>query len=188
MIKNCIKIKVVKNFLKIAFLALLFCSLSCVRDVDLDQYEELVLTPEAAIDLVYFTISSEDFSGEGLGENRAQDETRLEFLDDDYIQNDLVRADLNFKLTNTFQSRLTAQIRFLSPSNSIQHIIEIPVPPGTTGNPAVVDYIETINDDQIYRIKRSIKVSVEITRHDPTAVDGTLQFESKGFYYFKFES
>lgn len=178
----------VKNLFKIAFLTLFLMSASCVKDVDLDQYEEIVLTPQAAMDLIYFTVTSNDFSGGSGGEESVQDETRLDFLDDDYIQNDLVRVDFNFKIQNTFQSPVTTTIRFLSPSNSVQHTIVIPVPPGSTGNPATVDYIETISEDQIFRIKRSIKVSVEVTRHDPVAEEGSLQLESKGFYYFKFQS
>lgn len=178
-----------QNLFKIFFLALLFLSSSCVRDVDFDQYEEIVLTPEAAIDLVFFTISADDFSGGASGEEvMARDETRLDFLDDDYIQNDLVRADFNFRFTNSFQSPLTATIRFLSPSNSVQHIIVIPVPGGNLNSPATADYTESIFQDQIVRIKRSIKVSIEITANEPLDTEGSLQLESKGFYYFQFES
>lgn len=177
-----------KNLSKIAFLTLLLISFSCVKDVDLDQYEEIVLSPEAAIDLVFFTITSDDFSGDPAGETTARDETRLEFLDDEYIQNNLVRADFNFRFTNTFQSPLTATIQFLSPSNAVQHTMVISVPQGSPGEPATVDYVESIFQDQINRIRRSIKVSVEITRHNSAFSEGSLQLESKGFYYFEFES
>jgi hypothetical protein len=177
-----------KNLFKIAFLALLLTNFSCVKDVDLDQYEEIVLAPEAAIDLVFFTIAADDFTSTGGGETTARDETRLDFLDDDYIQTSLVRADFNFKFHNTFQSPLTATIRFLSPSNSVQHTIVVPIPQGDSGNSGTVDFTESIFEDQINRIRRSIKVSIEITRHDSTTTEGTLKLESKGFYYFEFES
>ncbi|MDX1762448.1 MAG: hypothetical protein R3218_09865 [Christiangramia sp.] len=169
-------------------MTLLLLNYSCFKDVDLDQYEEIVLTPEAAIDLVFFTITNEDFINTSGNESTAVDETRLDFLDDDYIQNNLIRADFNFRFTNTFASPLTATIRFLSPSNTVQHTIVVPVPSGNAGDPSMVDYTETIFEDQISKIRRSIKVSVEITKHDPTALDGSLQLESKGFYYFEFKS
>ena len=177
----------IKPPFKIAFLTLLFFCTSCVKDVDLDQYEEIVLSPEAAMDLVYFTVTDEDFTGGSGGEVTATDETRLDFLDDDYIQNGLVRSDFNFRFVNTFQSAFTATIRFVSPSGTVQHAIVIPIPPGSTGNPVTVDYTEIINEDQITRIRRSITMSVEVTRHDPIAVEGALKLESKGFYYFEFE-
>lgn len=177
-----------KDPFKIAFLTLLLIASSCVKDVDLDQYEEILLTPEAAIDLIFFTITTNNFSSSPGGDETAWDETRLDFLDDDYIQDNLVRADFNFKLRNTFESPLTVTVRFLSPSNSVQHTIIIPVQPGNSSDPATVDYIESIFQNEIGRIKRSIKISVEITKHDPAAVEGDLQMESKGFYYFEFES
>ncbi|MHA6281459.1 hypothetical protein ACXYMT_14890 [Salinimicrobium sp. CAU 1759] len=168
-------------------MTLLLLHYSCVKDVDLDQYEEIVLTPEAALDLIFFTITNNDFSSTPGGEVSASDETRLDFLDDDYIQNNLVRADFNFRFTNTFQKPLKATIRLLSPSNSVQHTVIIPIPAGTTSTPARVDYTETINEGQIARVRRSIKLSVEISSPDPIFNEGTLQLESKGFYYFEFE-
>ena len=176
-----------KSLFKISFLTLLLLNYSCVKDVDLNQYEEIVLTPEAALDLIFFSIENDDFSSTSGGEATARDETRLDFLDDDYIQNNLVRADFNFRFTNTFQNELTATIRLLSPSNSVQHSIVIPIPASTGGSPANVDYTETISGTQITRVRRSIKLSVEISSPDPIANEGTLQLESKGFYYFKFE-
>lgn len=177
----------VKNSLfKMSFLTLLLMNYSCVKDVDLDQYEEIILTPEAALDLIFFTITNEDFSQTSGGETSAVDQTRLDFLDDEYIQNNLVRADFNFRFTNTFQNQLNATIRFLSTSNSVQHTIVIPIPPGTIDSPGSVDYVETIDRTQINRVRRSIKVLVEISTPDPVLSEGTLQLESKGFYYFEF--
>ncbi len=177
------------NYLsKIVFLSLVLVSYSCVKDVDLDQYNEIVLSPEAAIDLIYFDLTADEFTGENGSGVTASDETRLDFLDDDYIQNSLVRADFNFRFTNTFQSPLTATIRLVSPSNSVQHTIEVPIPSGSLGEPATIDYTEIIDENQINRVRRSIKMSVEIIRHDPTAIEGSLQLASKGFYYFEFQS
>ena len=163
-----------------AFLTLLVACFSCVKDVDLDQANEIVLSPEAAVDLIFFDLVASEFttvSGSGV---TAKDETRLDFLDDDYIQNDLVRADFNFRFTNTFESPLNAIIRFLSPGNGVQHTVVVPIPQGSLEEPAVVDYTEIINEAQITRIRRSIKMSVEVTRHDPSAVAGSLQLASKG--------
>lgn len=176
-----------KSLFRISFLTLLLLHFSCVKDVDLDQYEEIVLSPEAAIDLIFFTVTNDDFSSTSGGGTTARDETRLDFLDDDYIQNNLVRADFNFRFANTFQNQLTATIRLLSPSNSVQHTIVIPIPAGSSDQPVTVDYTETISQGQISRVRRSIKLSVEISSPDPILDEGALQLESKGFYYFEFE-
>lgn len=174
------------NLFKVAFLPLLFVLVSCVKDIDISQHEEVLFTPEAAIDLIYFTIDSQDFSTDSNGNVRAADATRLEFLDDDYIQSGLMRADFEYRFTNTFQKDLTAHIKFLAPNNGVQHDLVIPIPAGSASSPEVVGYEDIIYEDQIQKIRRSIKMSVEITMQDGSTVEGEFQMESKAFYYFEF--
>lgn len=172
--------------LTLAFLMPILLFTSCVKDVDLDQYNEIVIPPEAALDLVYFTLKSEDFTGSTGDRLLAADVTRLDFLDDDYIQNNLVRADLNFKFINSFEREFEAVIRLLSEGNAVQHEILIPIPASTGGSPEIVEILDIINEDQIQKIRRSIKISVEISTENSAFVDGELSLESKGFYYFEF--
>lgn len=174
---------------KMPFLALLLllCS-SCIKDVDLDQYNEIVIPPTAAIDLIYFTLDPEDFVDASGGNQKASDYVRLEFLDDDYIQDGLIRADFNFVFTNTFQQEFTAVFRFISENNSTQHSFAINVPPGTPDDPAVVNYTEIIPQSQIGVIRRSIKLEVQVEMQPNSApVEGQLQLESKAFYKFEFK-
>ncbi|WP_037373672.1 hypothetical protein [Salinimicrobium xinjiangense] len=179
--KPLVKIKFFSAFF--LFILLLF---SCVKDVDLGQYEEIVLPPQASLDLIFFNLTSEDFTGEQNNRLRAADVTRLDFLDDDYIQNNLKSANLNFRFTNSFQREFVAVIKLLSEGNGVQHEILIPIPAGTTDSPAKVNYTDIINEDQINKIRRSIKMSVEITTHSGPFVDGELQLQSRGFFYFEF--
>lgn len=178
----------VKHLFKIGLLFLLISLVSCVKDVDMDQYEEIVIPPTAAIDLIYFDLSLEEFSVGSGGNLRAVDESRLDFLDDDYIQTGLMRADFNFRFINTFENSFTANFLFRSPTNAIRHQIQIEIPAGSVNSPAVVDYTEIIDITQIEKIRKSIKVSVEIDmQEDPIATDGSLQLKSKGTYYFEFK-
>lgn len=174
------------DLFKIAIFPLLFVLISCVKDVDVNQYEEVIFTPEAAIDLIYFTITSKNFSAGANGNLTAADSTRLDFLDDNYIQDGLLRADFNYRFTNSFSQELIAQIRFLSESGAVQHEVTIPISAGSPASPVIVDYTEIINKDQIHKIKRSIEMSIEITMQDGSAVEGELQMKSKAYYYFEF--
>ncbi|NJY63136.1 hypothetical protein HC174_10250 [Salinimicrobium sp. CDJ15-81-2] len=178
----------IKYLFKAAFLILFIMLNSCVKDVDLDQAEEIVIPPTAAIDLIYFDLTEDQFFVGPGGNLRAVDETRLDFLDDDYIQDGLMRADFNFRFINSFESPFDINILFKSPSNAIRHQIRIEVPAGTVGTPAVIDYTEIIDNSQIDRIRKSIKVSVEVDmQENPAATGGSLQLKSKGTYYFEFK-
>lgn len=174
---------------KLPFLAIFFfiCS-SCVKDVDLDQYNEIVIPPTAAIDLIYFTLEPEDFFDASGNAQKASDHVRLEFLDDDYIQDGLIRADFNFVFTNTFQQEFTTTFRFRSENNNTQHSFTIKVPAGTPGDPAVVNYTEIIPQSRIGSIRSSIKLVVDVEMQPNSApVEGQLQLESKAFYKFEFK-
>ena len=176
----------IKYLPKIAFLTLIFLCSSCFRDVDMDQIDEVAISPEAALDLIFFEITNDKFTGSPGSGGTASDETRLDFLDDDYIQNDLQRVHLNFRFTNSFESELTAVFKLRSPDDAVQHTIQIPIPAGNAVAPATVDFTEIINESEISRVRKSIKISVEITRQDPLAVNGSLELASKGFFYFEF--
>lgn len=172
------------SFLSAVFFFILLFT-SCVKDVDLDQYNEIAIKPKAALDLVFFELTSEDFSNHN-NDLRAADDTRLDFLDDDYIQNNLLRTDLNFRFTNSFETEFVAVVRLLSESNAVQHEIQIPIPAGTGTSPAKVDFTDIIYENQIGKIRRSIKISVEIITQDSTVMDGELQLQSRALFYFEF--
>ena len=188
LIKNLMSMPPAKYLFKIVFLLLLITLVSCVKDVDLDQAQEIVIPPTAAIDLVYFDLTSDEFFVGPGGNLRAADESRLDFLDDDYIQTGLMQADFNFRCTNSFQNAFKINIFFRSPSDAIRYQIPIEVPAGSIEAPAVIDYTEIIDNSQIDKIRKSIKVSIEIDMlEDLVVTEGNLQLKSKGTYYFEFK-
>lgn len=177
--------------LKPLFQALLpvviFCS-SCVRDVDLDQASEIVIPPTAALDLVYFTLGAEHFyPANTTGPRMADDLVRLEFLDDDYIQDGLVRADLNFRFTNTFTSPILCDIVFLSENNSERYRINFLIPGGSSEQPGIIDFTEIIEGANLNSFKQAIKMRLELemlSGADPEG--GQLQLKSKAFLKLEF--
>lgn len=173
-----------KKLFRLTFSFLLFIHFSCVKDIDVDQYEEIVFPPSAALDLVYFTLDETRFQN---GVTKAGDEVRLEFLDDDYMQDGLVRADLNFIYTNSFPQDFITHINFLSENNSVMYRFSIPVPAGSINNPETVNYIEIISGPEVDQFKRAIKMKVEIEMQpNSEAIEGELQLKSKGVFNFEF--
>lgn len=160
---------------------------SCVRDVDIDQAGEIVIPPTAALDLVYFNLNSSNFQDEGSNVLRAVDETRLGFLDDNYIRDGLVRVDFNFRYTNTFEHTITNTIHFLSENNQVRYTIKFDIPPGTIGNPNTINYTEIIKEDNIDAIRKSIKMRVELEMNPVSEnPEAELQLKSRAFYTFEF--
>tara|TARA_R100000935_G_scaffold51092_1_gene77365 strand:+ start:475 stop:1026 length:552 start_codon:yes stop_codon:yes gene_type:complete len=176
---------------KIPILLVLFgiVMISCIKDVDLDQSEEIALTPDLQVSLLIFDVTADDFTNPDTGEFQAiiGDTVRLEFLDDSYIQNDLNTVEFSFKYTNSFSQAFRNKISFLSEDNSLQHVVNFDILPGKKDNVVETNWIEFIENENIDVIKNSIKMVVEIQvlpNQDP--FDGELKFESKGLFSFEF--
>ena len=178
-----------KSYLSLVVLSVFFLFSSCVKDVDVDQARDIIIPSRVALDLVYFTLNSDDFPEEGSSDVRtAKDEVWLEFLDDDYIKDGLVRADFNFRYINTFNTEFRNKVIFLSEDNRERYRIEFEIPAGSPQSPALINYTEIIPQEKIIAIKRSIKMRVEIEMQpEPDLVEGELQLKSRGFYSFEFK-
>lgn len=178
-----------KAFVRISILSFFVLLASCVRDVDVDQAREIVIPPTVVVDLVYFTINSSHFQETGsTGIRRAKDEVRLEFLDDDYIQDGLVRADFNFRYSNTFSQSFKNKVTFLSESNRVMHVINFEIPAGSPEDANIINYTEIIPEEDINAIRRSIKMLVEIeTEPNSELTEGRLQLQSRAFLEFEFK-
>ncbi len=164
-------------------------TISCVKDVDLDQAKDIGLKPKLQIDLLIFDVNEADFVDTLTNQQKTiiRDTVRLEFLDDSYIQDDLMEVEFSFKYINTFSRSFHNKISFLSENNSAQHVVEFNIDAGDKNNPAVTEVIELIKFDQIQEIQRSIKMAVEIQAlpgNEPFT--GELKFQSKGLFSFEF--
>ena len=175
-------------FKKLLFLSCFLVLFSCVKDVDLEQAQEIVIPPSAAIDLVYFELVADDFIDASGADKKATDKTRLEFLDDDYIQESLMNANFNFIFTNSFQRGFVSTITFLSEGNSPQYSFSIDIPAGTADDPTIVNYTQIVPETQIRAIRNSIWLQVEVEMlPGANPAEGNLKLESKAFYKFEFK-
>jgi len=162
---------------------------SCVKGVDLDQTEEIALTPDLQVSLLTFDVTDVDFKDKDTGQFTPiiRDTVRLEFLDDSYIQDDLNTVEFSFKYTNSFPQAFRNKISFLSVNDRVQHSVSFNIAEGNKNNPAVTDWVEFIENDRIDVIKRSIKMVVEIeVLPNSNPFEGELKFESKGLFSFEF--
>ncbi len=177
------------KFLKISILLGVFCLLftSCFKDVDFEQAQDIVLAPDLEADLLVYTINETDFQ---VSETNTftpviRDTVRLEFLDDDYIQDGLMQAEFRFKHENRFPYLIKSSIRFLSENDRRQFSVNYEIPPGSTEAPSVIDTIHVVDD--IRTVRRSIKMLVELEMiGGGKDIEGELDFSSKGLFKFEF--
>ena len=175
-----------KSVIGILFLFFVASFSSCVKDVDVDQFDEIVIPPSAVIDLVFFQLDFDNFVDSSGAPVSPLDELRLEFLDDDYIQTGLKSAEFNVVFTNTLDQPSTAVFRFESESRNLQYIFSVEIPSGSVTSPTVINYTEIVPESQINKIKKSIWLVTEIKPTGQSPGRGELKLESTGLYNFEF--
>lgn len=192
--------------------ALLVMSLfsSCVKELDFDQVEDVVLTPVLDLDFVYGDFDTNQLIGNidipdipdipvDLGDATVvQDTLNYDvFESDEFNSENLERVVLDFEFQNSFPRSIDFQFQFWNESNEpLGNFYVFNIPSGNgEGTPSVISkspedfdsiIFETADIDNI--LARARKVYVEATVRDlNTALRGRLTLRSKGTYYIRYE-
>jgi hypothetical protein len=177
------------GFLKIIILCCAVFLTGCVKDVDFSQAKDIVLSPDIQSNLVLYEVGESDFVDPDTQEMRTViiDTVRLEFLDDDYIQNDLNSVEFYFRNINTFPQAFVSRVHFLSATGRKQFSVNYPISPGSSDNPVSTERIEVMGADRIEQVKNSIIMVVELeVQTNQEDFTGNLEFASKGLFKFEF--
>lgn len=162
---------------------------SCFKDVDFGQAENISLEPDLEVDLLFYQLNETDFldSESDAYTPIIRDTVRLEFLDDDYIQDGLMYTALRFRHENIFPYKINTNIRFLDNNGRDQFNVTYIIPEGIAGSPSVIDTTRIIEGNEIRKMRRSIQMVVqhEIVDGDDS-LQGELKFMSKGLFRFEF--
>jgi hypothetical protein len=180
-----------RSVIRTLFLGLLLNVLltSCFKDVDFGRTDEIKLSPDLEVDIIHYQLNKNDFIDSETGEYTPiiRDTIRLEYLDDSYIQDGLVHAEFLFRHENTFSDSIRSDIKFLAPNNRRQFNVAYVIPAGEMAAPAFVDTLHIMDESKITKVRRSLKMVVELEMLGSGAkLDGELKFSSKGYYRFKF--
>jgi hypothetical protein len=170
------------------FTAISTLFMACVKDLDFDQTDDIILSPVVALDFIFFNINSENFSEISPTNLVVTDTTFFDFLNEDFLVDNLIKADFYFKNTNSLPSQLITQYQFLDENNVLHYEITIPVNSGAISNPVITEYTELIDEASIGNLVLSNKLVVNVIAPSPLVnLDGTLNLESKTTYYLRLE-
>lgn len=179
------KIRIYHTFL----LTLVLIIASCVKDIDFDQTEDLLLSPEYLISLVYTNIDQTSFI-DSLGREISQitDRTRVDFFGS-FTEDYLRKIDIELNITNSFNRDFTLDFRFLDENNAeIYSISTISI----AANSPDFRYTEEIDVVATPAILRTDSIEIILTllpSSDGSVIDGTQQanfiFKSAGTFYLQ---
>ena len=163
-------------------------ALSCVKDTDFDQAEDITLTPVVELDLIYFDLDAGEFFDQVNNVPRltVTDTTEIRFLDDSEIRESLRRADFYFKFTNSIPRSFQVDFMFLSEQNDTTYTTQPIVNEGSSANAVITEFEEQIEGEDIIQLTMADKVVVSVTIPSSNAnLSGNLNLQSKTTYYLE---
>jgi len=173
----------------IAGLFLLALFTSCFKDVDLSQTEDIQITPDIDVDIIYYDLNKDDFLDSDTGEFTAiiRDTVRLEYLDDSYMQDGLTYAEFRFRHENSFPYAVRSELNFLNDRNRKEFDVNYIIPAGSDTMISIVDSLHIVQESNINQVKNSIELAVELELLEPSkSLEGNLKFSSRGLFRLTF--
>jgi hypothetical protein len=173
----------------------LFCfilialTFSCIKDVDLNQADDIQLAPVVETNLVFFTLDGSDFFDSETQSERlvVTDTTEIRFLDDTFMQEGLERAEMLFQFTNTISRNFIADFSFYSTEGELHYSIVFPVNAGFELNPQVTYHEEIIEGTAIEALTQTsilvVTMSIESSEEN---LPGELKLQSTATFYITF--
>ena len=180
-------VKITKQFILLTSI-LLF--VSCFDGTDFDQTNEVVLTPEIELDLIYFNLGASNFYDYANNTEVlvVEDTTDLDFLGGSDINDIIKGADFYFEFTNTIARGFNVSFDFLNNDNVSKYLMQTTVSPGSENTPVVSYFVQSLDVLQIKELTKANKVLVTVTIPSSSQdLSGVLNLQSKTTYYLQIE-
>lgn len=172
----------------IAFVLLCICFTGCIKDTDFDQTENIVVDPVFELNLIHFNLDARQFydSINSTPILTVRDTTKLKFLDDPTLHENLIRAEFYFKFTNSIPRQFNVDFQFISENNDTTYTTQTQVLMGTPSNPKVTEFIENVEGEGIKNITLANRIVISVTIPDSNInLQGNLNLKSKAAYYLE---
>ena len=176
------------RFVKLTVISVLLTLTSCVKDVDVEQAEDIVIQPVVDLNLVFFNLEGQRFYdlNTNLPIPTIRDTTEIRFLDDQDIAESLRRVEFLTRYANSVPREFTIAYRFLSEQNDTTYTFVDRVPMGMVGDTTAVEFLEVIEGDGVAQLTMANRLVVEVNI-DAAAplLPGSLQAESATTYFLE---
>jgi len=173
----------------VVLLIALSVSISCVDDVDFDQTQDVVFNQTVDASLIFFTIDTTDLESVNTEEAivTVRDTTRLEFLNDTFIRENLIEVTLDFQVDNTFGQSAINRAAFLNNAGQEQFVVEFEISSSPDGSVQRTAFTQVLSQEDIIAISNSIQLANEVVfTTNGASLNGELSLQSKALYKLEF--
>ncbi|AXT52950.1 hypothetical protein D1818_19780 [Aquimarina sp. BL5] len=194
--------KTKKTYALLLFVGAILITASCVKELDFEQLDDVVLTPVFEADFIYSEFDVEDNIPQGTPPNTEftippevlRDTINYDLVGTDFAIDNLDRVELTMEVRNTIPAAFTIQFQFLTQAGQpIGQLYSIPVQAGLgEGTEPVISFSDpnpiVLDNATLNQLASAQKIATEIIV--PTLnsdLRGALQIRSKASYYVNYQ-
>lgn len=165
---------------------------ACIKDVDFDQAENLSISPALEVSIFHFEEPANTFlDDDGVEIITVKDSVNIGIFSDQFVVDNLIKADFLFETTNTINRAYQAEIEFYNDLFELQHIINFGVSESPNNQDVVVEYVEVFEGMELEALKATTNLVLTLNLLPSTDgstlnenTPGDLLLRSKASFYF----
>lgn len=172
-------------------ICVVFCStvllFSCVKDIDFEQTKDFEITPVLESSLIFFNESANRFLDNGNEITIIQDFVVVDFFNDKFIVDNLIKAEFKFETINTINRAFELQVDLFN-NNQLQHTFTVFQEASSNNSENFTSYIETFQDNTLEALKRTnvLVFTLRLLPGEQINLNiGTIELKSLAAFYFK---
>ncbi|WP_281637527.1 hypothetical protein [Flavobacterium marginilacus] len=163
------------------------CFFSCSSDLDFDQINDFNAQPVLIGNLAYFNINAPEFISNGSETPIFSYTSDVDFLNKSFINENLVKTELYFRIKNTINRSYAFTVTFLNKNGIPIYGIRMDVP-AYNGTEILVEKTETFSAANVDILKNTTKMvfSVRMFSGPPikASTSGRVELSSSLTAYF----
>lgn len=173
----------------------LLITASCVKDVDFEQAENLAISPVLESSLIFFNFSAPEFQEPtGTALVIEQDELELDFFNEEFIRDNLVKAEFFFEVTSSIDRTFHIEISMFDMAGNATNTFDISIT-SDGNNETQVIHRELFEGATLDQLKNTTQMKVILTMfpHDSgipldDTSTGNLKMRSKATLFFEIDT
>ncbi|MDD7886419.1 hypothetical protein [Flavivirga sp. 57AJ16] len=160
---------------------------SCTKEIDFDQADDFEISPVMESSLVFFDEPANSFLLNNTEIISIKDSIKIDFFNNEFIVDNLIKADFVFETTNSINKGFQLQVDFINDTEEQLHTFTIRVSPSSDGSDVLSNHVEEFEGDTLTALKSTRKLVFTLSLLPGGPIDqttrGRIKLESKAVFY-----
>ena len=166
--------------------------LSCTEPVNFNQIDDFEISPVIESSLIFLDEPAHRFSNNDNELNTIQDFVQVDFFNNNFIVENLIKAEFVFETTNSINRAFQVQVDFLDSNDQIQHTFTFFTAASPNNTNVVSNYTEVFQDNSLTALKNTSKLVFTLNMLPGMAINqntiGRISVKSKAVFYFNIDN